>query len=69
MPLSDLLPELLRLTPEEMVQAIEILQIEVNCLPPPAPSEPEFEFAASEGALDTARQLLDMLQEKVAAQG
>ena len=70
MPLNDLLPELLKLTPEEMVQAIEILRNEItHHQPTPTTSQTIYEIWSPQVTPETARQLLDMLHEDTAKHG
>jgi len=64
MSLNDLLPELLKLTPEEMLQAIAILQKRIADEQPTNPvSRGGLEVWSPQIAPETARELLEMLQE------
>ena len=70
MALNDLLPELLRLSHEEKLHAIEILQDEVAHEDnPPNSTYASFEVWSPQVTPETARELLDMLREDKAKHG
>jgi len=67
MSLQELLPELYKLTPEEMAQAIEILQKHMTELNPTNPHiDATYEIWSPQITPETARQLLDMLEKDAA---